>query len=147
MASLNKVILYGRLGRDPEVRTTKNGDPVTNLHVATNETWKDKNGEKQEKTEWHSVIVWGQTALNCGKFLKKGRSVLVEGSISSRAYEDNEGVKRIATEIRASNVTFADEKPKDLTYQQVAEKLNKRAENRQAMREQSHDYSLDEIPF
>jgi len=99
MASVNKVILLGNLGRDPETRYTTGGDAVTNLRIATTETWKDKNGDKQEKTEWHSVVLFGRQAEIAGEYLKKGRSVFIEGRLQTRKYTDKEGVEKYATEI------------------------------------------------
>jgi len=99
MASVNKVILIGNLGRDPETRYTTGGDAVTNLRIATTETWKDKAGEKQEKTEWHSVVLFGRQAEVAGEYLKKGRSVYIEGRLQTRKYTDKEGVEKYATEV------------------------------------------------
>ena len=99
MASVNKVILIGNLGRDPETRYTTGGDAVTNLRIATTETWKDKAGEKQEKTEWHSVVLFGRQAEIAGEYLKKGRSVYIEGRLQTRKYTDKEGVEKYSTEI------------------------------------------------
>jgi len=99
MASVNKVILIGNLGRDPETRYTTGGDAVTNLNIATTDTWKDKNGEKQEKTEWHRVVLFGRQAEIAGEYLKKGRSVYIEGRLQTRKYTDKEGVEKYATEI------------------------------------------------
>src|SRR6478736_491902 len=99
MASVNKVILIGNLGRDPETRYTTGGDAVTNLRIATTETWKDKSGDKQEKTEWHSVVLFGRQAEIAGEYLKKGRSVYIEGRLQTRKYTDKEGVEKYSTEI------------------------------------------------
>ena len=99
MASVNKVILLGNLGRDPETRYTTGGDAVTNLRIATTEQWKDKSGEKQEKTEWHSVVLFGRQAEIAGEYLKKGRSVYIEGRLQTRKYTDKEGVEKYSTEI------------------------------------------------
>jgi len=99
MASVNKVILIGNLGRDPETRYTTGGDAVTNLNIATTDVWKDKNGEKQEKTEWHRVVLFGRQAEVAGEYLKKGRPVYIEGRLQTRKYTDKEGVERYATEI------------------------------------------------
>jgi single-strand DNA-binding protein len=104
MASVNKVILIGNLGRDPETRYTTGGDAVTNLRLATTETWKDKSGEKQEKTEWHSVVLFGRQAEIAGEYLKKGRSVYIEGRLQTRKYTDKEGVEKYATEIVADRM-------------------------------------------
>ena len=99
MASVNKVILLGNLGRDPETRYTTGGDAVTNLSVATSEQWKDKNGEKQERTEWHRVVLFGRQAEIAGEYLKKGRSVYIEGRLQTRKYTDKDGVEKYSTEI------------------------------------------------
>jgi single-strand DNA-binding protein len=99
MASVNKVILIGNLGRDPETRYTTGGDAVTNLRIATTETWKDKSGEKQEKTEWHTVVLFGRQAEIAAEYLKKGRSVYIEGRLQTRKYTDKEGVEKYSTEV------------------------------------------------
>ncbi len=99
MASVNKVILLGNLGRDPETRYTTGGDAVCNLNIATSEQWKDKSGEKQEKTEWHRVVLFGRTAEIAGEYLKKGRSVYIEGRLQTKKYTDKDGVEKYSTEI------------------------------------------------
>jgi single-strand DNA-binding protein len=99
MASVNKVILIGNLGRDPETRYTTGGDAVTNLRIATTDTWKDKAGEKQEKTEWHTVVLFGRQAEIAGEYLKKGRPVYIEGRLQTRKWTDKEGVEKYSTEI------------------------------------------------
>lgn len=106
MSGINKVILVGRLGTDPEVKTVGQGSTVTRLSVATSEQWTDKNGQKQERTEWHRIVVWGKLAEICGKHLSKGRQVYVEGRLQTRNWEDQQGQKRYATEIVASTVQF-----------------------------------------
>jgi single-strand DNA-binding protein len=106
MASVNKVILIGNLGSEPELKYTPSNRPVCNLSVATNEVWKDKNGQKQEKTEWHRVIVWGEQGENAAKYLAKGRMVYVEGKLQTRTWDDKEGKKRYTTEIVADRVVF-----------------------------------------
>lgn len=105
MASVNKVIVLGNLGADPELRYTEANKGVCNMRIATNEKWKDRNGQKQEHTEWHKVTVWGELAENCGKYLEKGRSVYVEGRLQTREYE-KDGQKRFSTEIVADKVVF-----------------------------------------
>ncbi|MCG5053987.1 MAG: single-stranded DNA-binding protein [Myxococcales bacterium] len=107
MASVNKVILIGNLGADPELRYTPNGNrPVCSLRIATSEVFKDKAGQKQEQTEWHRVTVWGDQAENCNKYLAKGRSVYVEGRLQTRSWDDKEGNKRYSTEVVAERVKF-----------------------------------------
>ena len=104
MASVNKVILLGNLGRDPETRYTTGGDAVTNLNIATSEQWKDKSGEKQERTEWHRVVLFGRQAEVAGEYLKKGRSVYIEGRLQTRKYTDTDGVEKYSTEIVADRM-------------------------------------------
>jgi len=106
MGSVNKAILIGHLGADPEVRFTQNGSAVCSMRLATNEAWTDKQGQKQERTEWHRVTVWGKTAENCGQYLSKGRQIYVEGRLQTRKWEDKEGNDRYTTEVVAQSVTF-----------------------------------------
>jgi single-strand DNA-binding protein len=103
---VNKVILVGNLGKDPEVRFTPNGRALAKFPVATSERWTDQQGQKQERTEWHNVVVWGKQAETCGQYLAKGRQVFIEGSIRSRQYDDKDGNKRYMTEIVARDVRF-----------------------------------------
>ena len=104
MASVNKVILIGNLGKDPETRYMPNGDAVTTITLATTDTWKDKNGEKQEKTEWHRVVFYRKLAEIAGEYLKKGRPVYVEGRLETRKWTDKQGVERYTTQIIADNM-------------------------------------------
>jgi len=106
MSGVNKVIVVGRLGADPEVKTVTGGQNVARLSVATSENWTDKQGQKQERTEWHRIVVWGKLAELCGKYLSKGRQVYVEGRLQTRQWEDQQGQKRYTTEIVANTVQF-----------------------------------------
>ena len=106
MSGVNKVIIVGRLGADPEVKTISAGSTVTRLNVATSEAWTGKDGQKQERTEWHRITVWGKLAEICGKHLSKGRQVYVEGRLQTRSWEDAQGQKKYATEIVANTVQF-----------------------------------------
>ncbi len=106
MASMNKVLLIGHLGQNPEVRFTGNNTAVCNFSMATSEVWNDKEGQRQERTEWHRIVVWGKQGESCGEYLKKGRQVCVEGRIQTREWETNEGQKRWTTEIVAERVVF-----------------------------------------
>jgi single-strand DNA-binding protein len=106
MAGVNKAILVGNLGRDPELRKTPNGQAVCNFTLATSETWNDKNGERVERTEWHRIVAWGRVGELCHQYLSKGRTVYVEGRIQTREWEDKDGNKRYTTEINASTVNF-----------------------------------------
>lgn len=105
MSGVNKVIIIGRLGQDPEMKAVGQGTTVTRLNVATSENWTGKDGQKQERTEWHRVVVWGKLAEICGKYLAKGRQVYVEGRLQTTSYEKN-GVKMYSTEIVATTVQF-----------------------------------------
>ncbi len=106
MASVNKAIILGNLGKDPELRHTQGGKAVCTLRVATNEVWTDQAGERKERTEWHTIVVWGRQAENCNQYLKKGRSVYVEGRLSTRKWQDKEGHDRYSTEVVADRVQF-----------------------------------------
>jgi len=105
MASVNKVILVGNLGRDPETRYSPDGAAISNVSIATTSSWKDKNsGERKEETEWHRVVFYGRLAEIAGEYLKKGRSVYVEGRLKTRKWQDKEGVERYTTEIVADQM-------------------------------------------
>ena len=106
MASVNKVILIGNLGKDPEVRTTPQGTSLARFSVATTTNWKDASGAQQVRTEWHDVVAWERLAQICGEYLHKGKMVYVEGSLQTRSWEDQNGQKRYKTEIKASNVVM-----------------------------------------
>lgn len=101
--SLNKVLLIGNLGRDPELKATPSGQSVARFSVATTETWKNQQGEKQSKTEWHNIVVWGKQAEVAEKYLRKGKQVMIEGRIQYREYTDQAGVKKTACDIRCDN--------------------------------------------
>ena len=104
--SVNKVMIVGRLGNDPELKTLSSGSHVCNFSIATSERWTDKEGQKQEKTEWHRIVTWGRQAELCGKYLSKGRQIFIEGRLQTRTWEDQQGQKRYTTEIVCSNVQF-----------------------------------------
>ena len=104
MASVNKVILMGNLGKDPEVRFMPNGDAVCNFSIATTDNWKDKNGEKQERTEWHNIVMYRKLAEIAGEYLKKGRPVFIEGRLQTRTWQTKEGQDRYTTEIIAESM-------------------------------------------
>ena len=106
MAGVNKVILVGNLGKDPEVKQISPNQTVCQFRIATGESWIDKAGQKQERTEWHSIVVWGKMAEICGKYLAKGRQVYVEGRLQTRSWEDQQGQKRYTTEVIANTVQF-----------------------------------------
>lgn len=102
--SVNRVILIGNLGKDPELRYTPSGDAVANFSMATSERYKDRSGEQQERTEWHNIVAWRNLAEICGKYLQKGKQVYIEGKIQTRSYDDRDGVKRYITEVIADQM-------------------------------------------
>jgi single-strand DNA-binding protein len=109
--SLNKVQLIGNLGKDPELRYTTSGVAVATFTIATNESWKDQDGNTQERTEWHNIVAWRKLAEICGEWLKKGKKVYIEGRLQTRSYDDkNTGTKRYVTEIVADNMIMLDSK-------------------------------------
>ncbi len=106
MRGVNKVILVGNLGRDPEVRYIKDGTAVANLRLATSETWNDQNGQRQERTEWHRVVAWGKLAEIAKEYMSKGRQIYVEGKLQTRSWDDREGNKRYTTEVKADQIVM-----------------------------------------
>lgn len=104
--SVNKVMLLGRLGQDPELRYTPSGSAVCNFSVATSENWTDKSGQRQERTEWHRIVVWGKLAELCNQYLAKGRQLYLEGKIQTRSWDGQDGQKRYTTEVHAQTVQF-----------------------------------------
>jgi single-strand DNA-binding protein len=114
MASVNRVILIGRLGKDPEVRATPSGSNVAKFTIATDERYTDRNGERQERTEWHNIVAWGKLAEICGQYLKKGKLVYIDGSIRTDSWDDKEsGQKKYRTEIIANNMQMLDRRGED----------------------------------
>jgi single-strand DNA-binding protein len=132
---INKAILIGRLGKDPEVRYTPDGTMVTNFNLATDEQWKDKSGEKVQKTEWHRIVTFGKLAEICGNYLVKGKMVFIEGRIQTRAWEDKDGVKRYTTEIVANDMKMLDSKGQG------------RADDTAAAPQQNGGTPMDDVPF
>ena len=106
MASVNKVILVGNVGRDPELRYTQSGQAVANFSLATTERFQNRSGEREERTEWHRIVAWGRTAELCAQYLSKGRSAYIEGGLRTREWEDRDGQKRRTTEVHVNNVQF-----------------------------------------
>lgn len=150
--SLNKVMLIGRLGNDPDLRYTQGGQAVANFNIATNERWTDKSGQSQERTEWHRIVVWGRQAENCEKYLSKGRNVFVEGRLQTREWETKEGEKRKTTEITAQNVQFLDgggANPNAGGGQRSYDSAPSQGGGNQKPAESNFDQSFsdDEIPF
>ncbi len=149
----NKATLIGRLGKDPESRYTPDGLMVTSFSLATDEQWKDKNGEKVQKTEWHRIIAFGKLAEICANYLVKGKLIFIEGKIQTRAWEDKEGVKRNTTEIVASNMQMLDSKGSESKGNVAPAAGNSNGGNHSAQAYQtpplspSYDSSMDDIPF
>ena len=142
MASVNKAILIGHLGRDPEVRYTAGGDAVCNFSIATSEQWKDKNGEKQERTEWHRITTWGKLAEIAGEHLKKGALVYIEGSIRTNKYTDKDGAEKYSTDIHAQQMRFLSRAPDGKPSSQQRE----RGESPKGGGKRQDDFD-DDIPF
>ena len=157
MASLNKVHLIGNLGGDPELRYTQNQTPVCTLSIATTESRNDSNGQKQDFTTWHRVVVWGRQAENCSKYLAKGRQIFIEGRLQTRQWEDQNGSKRYTTEIVAQNVQFlgsnrgagtGDSSERPAYSQQNSNQSNQNFGSEPAVQPPQVDHSsLDDVPF
>jgi single-strand DNA-binding protein len=156
MPSVNKVMLLGNLGRDPEVRTFPNGDSVCNFSIATSTSWKDKaSGEKKEKTEWHNIVMYRKLAEIAGEYLKKGSSVFVEGSLQTRKWQTKEGQDRYTTEVAADTMQMLGGKDNrnstasssDDNFNQEPERVNKTAEKSGQSVEPTLELPEDDIPF
>ena len=156
-ASLNRVIIMGNLGQDPELRYTANKTPVCSLNVATTEYRTNQEGQKQDITEWHRVVVWSRMAENCAKYLAKGRTVMIEGRLQTRSWEDQQGQKRYTTEIVASNVQFVGGRDSTTSNEQYSSQpqnnntYNNAPTNNQdrstAPQNNNMDDDIGEIPF
>lgn len=155
---VNKVMLIGRLGRDPELRYAASGTPMANLRIATDESYTDRDGNKVERTEWHTVVVFQRQAENCANYLAKGSLVFVEGSLQTRKWQDQQGQDRYTTEVKASRVQFLDRKGSQGENQQYGgERPNAPAPQRQQPRQsQAEDLGpafpseasgMDDVPF
>lgn len=156
--SVNKVILLGRLGQDPELKYTPSGAGVCNFSLATTESWNDKSsGQKQERTEWHRVVVWGKLAELCNQYLSKGRQAYVEGRLQTRSWDDKDGNKRYTTEINATTVQFIGGQAQAGQTQGQGQYNNNNNSNNNAApaQEKAQDYNIstdanfasDDIPF
>jgi single-strand DNA-binding protein len=142
MSGMNKVIVLGRLGQDPELKHTPSGSAVCNLSIATSEKWKDKSsGKDMEKTEWHRIVVWGKMAELCGQYLSKGSQALVEGKLQTRSWDDKDGNKRYTTEINATTVQFIGGKSNG------GDEQNTKPHNGEAQIKSDASFATDSIPF
>ena len=156
MPSVNKVMLLGNLGRDPEVRTFPNGDSVCNFSIATSTSWKDKaTGEKKEKTEWHNIVMYRKLAEIAGEYLKKGSSVFVEGSLQTRKWQTKEGQDRYTTEVAADTMQMlggrenrnSEPSNTDDNFNQEPERVNKNETSSGSAGEPTLELPEDDIPF
>lgn len=152
--SVNKVILLGRLGQDPELKYTPGGSAVCNFSLATTEAWTDKQGQKQEKTEWHRVVVWGKLAELCNQYLAKGRQAFLEGRLQTRSWDDKEGNKKYTTEILASTVQFIggatannNSTANNTNNQTVDSSYNQAAPAQEYQVANDASFAADDIPF
>ena len=157
--SVNKVILVGNLGQDPEGRFTPQGTAVTNLSVATNESWKNQNGELQDRTEWHRVVMYGKMAETANEYMHKGQMVYVEGRLQTRSWEDPQGQKRYRTEVVTTSMQFLDSRPSNEGSNQSyssepSQSMGSNQESSEATSEsensqtgEKEDYIKDDIPF
>ena len=137
--SVNKVILIGNLGADPELKYMPSGDPVANFSIATTETYRDRDGNQQKKTEWHKIVAFRKLAEICGEYLKKGKQVYVEGKIQTRSWEDNSGVKRYTTEIVANQMQMLGRKDE---YDDVDSNQSSQSSDSQKV-----ENNEDDLPF
>ena len=151
MQNVNLAIVMGNLTRDPELRYTPNGQPVTSFGVATNRSWKDANGDKKDEVEFHEVVVWGKLAELCSQYLTKGRKVHVMGRLQTRSWEGSDGAKRQKTEIVAQDIAFVDSRrdsgddPSD-DMAKEAPKKNDKAKTKKEDKEEE-EINVDDIPF
>ena len=150
MASVNRVTIVGRLGRDPELRYTQSGTAVCSLSVATDESYTDRDGNKVDRTEWHRISCFQKQAENCANYLAKGSLVYVEGSLQTRKWQDQQGQDRYTTEIKADRVQFLDRKGDNQGGEQQATSRQQSAPRGNTQRQQSgpqNGYHTDEVPF
>ena len=147
MASVNKVILVGNLGRDPEVRYMANGEAVCNFSIATTDSWKDKNGEKQERTEWHNIVMYRRLAEIAGEYLKKGAPVYLEGKLQTRKWQDKDGKDRYTTEILADQMQMLGGRGGDGGGQASPQRQQAPAQRQAAPAPSGGNVPDDDIPF
>ena len=159
MANLNKVTLIGRLGQDPEIRYTQSGNAVASVNIATNDYWTDKQGEKQERTEWHSLVLWGKLADLAQSYLKKGSQVYVEGRLQTRDWEDQQGQKHYKTEVVVTTMQFLDSRISESESAHAggssaytdstssSSEYSTNTESNSPDSKQEDDYIKDDIPF
>jgi single-strand DNA-binding protein len=147
MSSLNKVMLIGRLGRDPEVRYTPDGAPVANFSIATGEFWVDKSGTRQERTEWHNIVAWNKLADLSKRYLVKGRQVFVEGRLRTREWDDRDGNKRRTTEVVASQMVLLGSRPEGMEPSAAPQRGASDSEAASTSAPPDVEITDDDIPF
>ncbi len=159
MGSLNKVMLIGNLGRDPEIRYTQAGSAVANFSLATTDRWTDRQGQRQERTEWHDIVAFDRLADLAQNYLKKGKSVYIEGRLQTRSWEDPQGQKRYRTEVVTTSMQFLDSRPSNEGSSQSyssepSQSMGSNQESSEATSEsensqtgEKEDYIKDDIPF
>lgn len=147
MSSLNKVLLIGRLGKDPEIRYTPDGSPVANFSLATSENWTDKSGTRQERTEWHNIVAWKKLADLSKRFLTKGRQVYIEGRIRTREWDDRDGNKRRTTEVIANQMVLLGSRSEGAESQYAAAAPGVQATSESEEAPSSAGITDDDIPF
>ncbi|MFT7032422.1 MAG: single-strand DNA-binding protein [Cyclobacteriaceae bacterium] len=147
MAGVNKVILVGNLGKDPEVRHLENGRAVANFSLATSESYKNKQGERVTQTEWHNVVLWTPLAELAEKYLKKGNQVYIEGKITTRSYEDKEGVQKYITEVVVRDMTFLGAKPSGGEGMSSGETSNSAGSSTTTSEPATSETEIDDLPF
>ena len=142
-SSVNKAILIGRLGKDPETKFTQGGVAIARFSLATDESWKDQNGEQQQRTEWHNIVAWRRLAEICGQYLMKGKLVYIEGGLQTRSWEDKEGNKRTTTQIQADKMVMLSggkpEEGRETSAEPIAEPI--------AASSAENEITDDDIPF
>lgn len=147
MSGINKVILVGNLGKDPEVRYLEGGTAVAKFPLATSETYKNKEGQKVDSTEWHNIVMWRGLAEIAEKFLKKGSLVYIEGKIRTRAYDDKEGNKRYATEIIADSMTMLGRRNEESNHPAATPEVQKQAQETPIVAQAGGEQTGDDLPF
>ena len=147
MAGLNKVMLIGNLGKDPELRKTPQGTSVVSFTLATTERWADKNGGKQDHTEWHNVVAWGKLGELANQYLKKGRPAYVEGRITTRSWDDKDGNKRYKTEIVANTIQFLGSNPGDNGMARTNQDSNEGSFVSEPVPHEAEPVVEDDLPF
>jgi len=149
MGSINKVFILGRIGNEVEKKVTQGGASIVNLSVATSEKYKDKQGEKQEKTTWHKVVLWNNLADLVENFFKKGQQIHVEGKLETKEWTDDQGNKRVTTQIIVKEVTFVDGKEDGGGNQSYSKQVNKpvNSDTNKAIKNNNSDLIEDDIPF